>query len=236
MEALKPNPNESYQEYIIRILNIRQNIKSTTFYMEHHHILPKCMGGEDIEDNMIWLLPEEHYYCHELLALENPDNESLSHAWWMMSGRFNEYVSAEIYANLKQIFHDMMVINNTGEENPFYGKQHTEEHKQYMKEKMKGRIITQETRQKISESRKGKYTGPDNPFYGKHYTEKEKEAAMLRKKNRTSVQCVETGEKYRSAREAGRKTGISQGSISRCIKDERSTAGGYHWVRIENFE
>ena len=34
---------------------------------------------------------------------------------------------------------------------------------------------------------------------------------------------------YKSAREAGRQTGITQGSISHCIKGERYTAGGYVW-------
>lgn len=39
-------------------------------------------------------------------------------------------------------------------------------------------------------------------------------------KNSISVICIETGEIYKSAREAQRKTGISQGTISKCIKGE----------------
>ena len=34
---------------------------------------------------------------------------------------------------------------------------------------------------------------------------------------------------YKSAREASRQTGINQGGISHCVKDERFTAGGYKW-------
>ena len=37
---------------------------------------------------------------------------------------------------------------------------------------------------------------------------------------------------YNTAREASRQTGINQGSISRCVKGERKTAGGYKW-RLE---
>ena len=34
---------------------------------------------------------------------------------------------------------------------------------------------------------------------------------------------------YKSAREASRQTGITQGSISHCVKGERKIAGGYMW-------
>jgi len=39
---------------------------------------------------------------------------------------------------------------------------------------MKGRKHSEETKQKISENRKGKLTGKDNPFYGKHHSEEAK--------------------------------------------------------------
>ena len=234
--TIKPEKNESYRLYIVRILNSRPNIKQEGRYMERHHILPKCLGGKDEDENMIWLFAEEHYFAHELLALENEDNASLLHAWWMMCGRFDEFVDAYTYAELKERFHHMMTTNNTGELNPFYGKKHTEQHKKYISEKLKGRHLSDEHKRKLSESRIGKYTGSQNGFYGKHWSEEDREKQMLKKSNRTSVKCVETGECFRSANEAERKTGINQGNISRCLKQSRFTAGGFHWVLIDNFE
>ena len=38
----------------------------------------------------------------------------------------------------------------------------------------KGKIVTEETRKKQSQARKGKYCGEDNPFYGKHHSEETK--------------------------------------------------------------
>ena len=67
--------------------------------------------------------------------------------------------------------------NTKGENNPFYGKHHTDEAKQKMSEHAKGKYCgednpfygkhhTDETKQKISESRKGKYCGEDSPNFG----------------------------------------------------------------------
>ena len=46
------------------------------------------------------------------------------------------------------------------------------------------RFVSEETRQRISESRKGKCVGVDNPFYGKHHTE---EALQKMHKNRPNM-------------------------------------------------
>lgn len=44
-----------------------------------------------------------------------------------------------------------------------------------IKAAQKGRVLTQEHRQKLSKSRQGKYTGVDNPFYQKHHTQRTKD-------------------------------------------------------------
>ena len=77
-----------------------------------------------------------------------------------------------------------------GENNPFYGKHHTEEAKQKIGEKLKGKMVgekngmfgknpwnkgkkglfhhSEETKQRMSEKCKGKYAGEKNPMYGKN--------------------------------------------------------------------
>lgn len=37
-------------------------------YYESHHILPRCMGGGDEEENLIYLTAEDHFMAHVLLA------------------------------------------------------------------------------------------------------------------------------------------------------------------------
>ena len=54
-------------------------------YKERHHIIPKCMGGVDEEENLVDLTPEEHYVAHQLLVKIYPDNVKVLYAIQAMS-------------------------------------------------------------------------------------------------------------------------------------------------------
>ena len=75
----------TYEEFINNILETRGRFNCDDNYHEKHHILPKCLGGKDDEENLIDLFAREHFIAHKLLACENPDIEELVYAWWMMS-------------------------------------------------------------------------------------------------------------------------------------------------------
>lgn len=49
------------------------------------------------------------------------------------------------------------------------------------------------------------------------------------------VRCVETGQTFMSASEAGRKTGLQASKITGCCKGRKSckTCGGYHWEYVD---
>lgn len=100
---------------------------------------------------------------------------------------------------------------------------------------------SEETRKKQSVARRGhknanygnhKLEGKNNPFYGKHHTVETME--KMREKHRLSkkVICIETGEIFRSIREAKRLTNINKTSISGCCNGKQNTAGGYHWMFV----
>ena len=46
-------------------------------YYERHHILPRCMGGDDSDDNIVRLTFKEHLLCHQLLAKMIPDDSDM---------------------------------------------------------------------------------------------------------------------------------------------------------------
>jgi hypothetical protein len=58
--------------------------KSLSFKTQKHHIIPKCMGGLDINDNYVLLTLQEHKNAHHLLTLIYPDNTKLKKAYNMM--------------------------------------------------------------------------------------------------------------------------------------------------------
>jgi len=70
---------------IINNAKTKNRIKGNIYY-EKHHIIPKCLGGEDIEDNLILLTAREHYICHKLLTYIYPNNRNIALAFHYMTG------------------------------------------------------------------------------------------------------------------------------------------------------
>lgn len=61
--------------------------------------------------------------------------------------------------------------DHRGEKNPMFGKHHTKQTRKRLSDAGKGRIVSEETRKKISESNLGKLQGEKHPMFGKHHTE-----------------------------------------------------------------
>lgn len=84
------------------------------------------------------------------------------------------------------------------------GVKKTDQQKQYMRQKMLGRQMNEEWREKIGRGH--------SPYV---------------------YICVETGIKYYSSAEAMRQTGIDKSSIRRAADGIQKTAGGFHWTKIK---
>lgn len=114
----------------------------------------------------------------------------------------------------------------------------SEETKQKISKSKKGKKASEESKKKMSISRKGE----GNAFYGKSHTDESKNKIGLSnsqkswkgkfgKDHNKSKQClcIETGIIYFSTREAERITGIDHSSINRCCNEKQNQAGGYTW-------
>ena len=108
-----------------------------------------------------------------------------------------------------------------GENNPFYGKHHTEETKKMIGEKIKsercgenhpmyGKHLTEETKQKISESHKGK----NNP-------------------SSKSVYIIELDMTFDTITECAKYLNCSKNNISNVLRGKSKTAKGYHIIYAE---
>lgn len=180
--------NLAYQEFIDNILQTRGRFNCGDEYHERHHIVPKCLGGTNDENNLIDLFAREHFEVHRLLALENPENNELACAWWLMchvqsENQVRYEVTAEQYEEARIAFSKVrrntkaseetkrkMAKAHAGENNSFYGKRHTEETRQKIREKRKlqicptlGKKRSLEQRRKMSEIRKGMFANSKHP-------------------------------------------------------------------------
>jgi hypothetical protein len=54
-------------------------------YYETHHILPRCLKGTDDPENLVALLPEEHYVAHQLLVKLYPGHYGIAYAALLMT-------------------------------------------------------------------------------------------------------------------------------------------------------
>jgi len=94
--------------------------------------------------------------------------------------------------------------------NPMYDKHHTDETKAKISASKKGKLVSEETKKKLSEIRVG------HPGYNK---------------NLTPVYCVELDKIFSCASEAAKILGIDGTNILPCCRHDygRKTCGGYHW-------
>jgi hypothetical protein len=69
-------------------------------YMERHHIVPKCMGGSNRKENLVYLTATEHFIAHKLLVRIYPDVYGLAQALIAM-GRLVEFKS-RIFASERE--------------------------------------------------------------------------------------------------------------------------------------
>lgn len=139
----------------------RAALRTPTGYTEKHHIIPRCLGGNDDKNNLIRLTAREHYLVHLLLTRIHPGHLGLIHAFWMMSNKqWNKNRSSRDYALAKAIIASTMRRNvGTPEaiakmarskkgKSSWVGKKHSVESKRKQSESAKTRVIIPENEQK----------------------------------------------------------------------------------------
>ena len=80
-------------------------------YTEKHHIIPKCIGGNNKHENLTYLTAKEHFLCHRLLCEIYPESKKLVWAFWLMAIGKKRYkklepykVSARQYENARKLY------------------------------------------------------------------------------------------------------------------------------------
>ncbi|QHJ74487.1 hypothetical protein VH12019_00160 [Vibrio phage VH1_2019] len=149
----------NYLKIYDSIVKRAQKRKTISGYFESHHILPRCMGGNNKKSNIVRLTAKEHYISHLLLAkIHNTRGLWLAVASMRGCNGGGVRFTGSMYETAKRKISESI----RGENNPNYGGLR-EETKQKLSIKATGRKHSQETKDAMSKNRRGE----NNGMYGK---------------------------------------------------------------------
>ena len=141
---------QKIHDQIISRAQLEKRNKNQGTYYERHHIIPKCIGGNDDVCNLVLLTAREHFLIHWLLHRIHPTNHKLAFAFSrsaQINNKDREFTpSSRAYEEARTALSIASKENNTG-----YSPSVSTRLK--ISQSNKGKIPSIETRKKISEAR-----------------------------------------------------------------------------------
>lgn len=204
-------------------------------YYERHHIIPKCLGGLDQEDNYVLLTCREHIIAHLLLYRLYSDNLKIVRAALLMTMKDNKKISTRLAAELREKYGRLQILNFKNiKESSIDGYALSKETREKMSKSRKGLPVSLETRNKISESEKGKFVSLEtrqklsNSY---NVSERRKKISLIKKEQMANVEIrnkISSTLKSKAEKQNTRGVLISNGnrlyrSLRECMTYENIT-------------
>lgn len=149
------NSDPKYEKWYNRLIEKAKNRteKDPNEYYEVHHIIPRCIGGTDDVTNLVTLTYREHIIAHMLLCNIYPNNNLILFAVKAViihnktSSRpdSSKYISSRTIARIKK---DAIEARRGMKMPDWFGKRISQANKE--------RVVSEETKKKISVANKGK--------------------------------------------------------------------------------
>ncbi|CAB4122695.1 Nuclease associated modular domain 3 [uncultured Caudovirales phage] len=170
--------------------------KST--YTESHHIIPECFykkrsrkgrigwlhGDPNDPSNLVRLTIRQHLLAHWLLTKMTTGSayHKMIKAFYSMMNLKNDYQSryrypSRVYQHSRLLLIQSLSEQMLGENNPMFGKKHSEESKQKMSISRKGRRPWNKDKQMNNEFKlkiSNAMIGENNPMFGKKHSDETK--------------------------------------------------------------
>lgn len=159
--------DNKYTRWYMKLCQTRQQMPKRDGYLEQHHIIPECLGGPDTRLNMVYLTAREHFIAHLLLVkmLTGKERKQMQFALTFMRGK-GRGKGRQLYIPSSRI--SEICRKNASEANSGRalsethkqvftrkGKKNTHEHNTKIGKVHRGKILSEETRQKISAAKTG---------------------------------------------------------------------------------
>ena len=85
VEIIEANALMNYGHHYSRLIERARKRVLCGGYFEKHHVVPRCIGGDNSSENIVRLTAEEHLIAHLLLVRIHPLSENLIYAANLMS-------------------------------------------------------------------------------------------------------------------------------------------------------
>jgi len=175
-------------------------------YFERHHVVPRSLGGDDEQENIVTLTAREHFICHCLLVrmTEGRDRQKMSLALWTMARtrRKRIRITSRVFARLRTESASILKEMHKGKPRGSFSDEHRSKissaltkfysdpaNRDAVRKRSTGKRHSQETRAKMSRDRQGQGKGMPSSkgMLGKKHSEetraKMREAWKRRKAN-----------------------------------------------------
>lgn len=130
--------NQKYRSCYEKLVN-RAKERTLEGYSERHHIIPRCLKGNNEEENLVYLTAREHYIAHQILVILFPKVYRLAYAAQLMTvDALGNRVDNRMYGWLRERLSE-------AQKNRVY----SEETRRNMSNGQKNRILTLEQKERM---------------------------------------------------------------------------------------
>lgn len=225
------NYEKAYYDYIDYVKTLNRDRNDEEFY-ELHHIVPKSMGGNNSEDNLVLLTFREHYLAHYLLW-KIYGNKKVAFSFWMMNFDSNRRkisgfkINSRLYKKIREEFIEInskkVICLETAE---IFNSQKEASIKNNLCD---GWSIRLSIRFK-NKTANGYHWEDYNEE--KDYTKTEYYLKPHRKYKNRLIR-LEDCKIYNTIYDASCDNGVSRSSLFSAIDKKNRTSNGYHWEKYD---